>query len=48
MLCIIYNQNKKLKGECFLEEYFGKPMEDIAGWDCENVSTGIPTGKEEW
>ena len=39
---------KKLKGESFLEEYFGKLIEDINGWEYENVSTGTQVGNEEW
>ena len=39
---------KELKGEAYLEEYFGKPIEDIKGWEGENIPTGDPVGEEEW
>ncbi len=41
---------KKLKGEAFLEEYYGKPIEEIyiSGWDTEVVDFGPPVGVEEW
>lgn len=45
---LIQPKTKKLKGEYFLEEYFGKPIKDIKGWDFENVPTGKPVGEEEW
>ena len=45
---LIQPKCKKLKGEYFLEEYFGKPIEEIKGWEYESISTGNPVGEEEW
>ncbi len=39
---------KKLKGEIFLEKYYGKKYADIGSWDYEDVETGAPIGEEEW
>ncbi len=41
-------KRKKLRGEAFLEEYFGKPFNAIEPWDYEDVPTGIPQGEEIW
>ncbi len=41
-------KKKKLRGEIFLEEYFGKPFSEIEPWDYEDISTGDPQGEEIW
>ncbi len=41
-------KKKKLRGELFLEEFYGKPFNEINPWDYEDVSTGIPQGEEIW
>lgn len=41
-------KKKKLRGELFLEEFYGKPFDEINPWDYEDVSTGIPQGEEAW
>ncbi|MCR5453158.1 MAG: hypothetical protein K6F00_11080 [Lachnospiraceae bacterium] len=41
---------KKLKGDIFLEEYYGKPIEEI-GVICEDnpvINWGKPSGEEIW
>lgn len=42
-------EKKKLKGEIFLEEYYGKPIEEIGmvGSDHE-LNWGEPVGEEIW
>ena len=39
---------KKLKGELFLEEYYGKPISEIEAFGTEEVDWGEPQGDEEW
>ncbi len=39
---------KKLKGEIFLEEFYGKPISEIGGFETEVVDWGEPQGDEEW
>ena len=39
---------KKLKGEIFLEEFYGKPISEIGELDTEIVDWGEPQGDEEW
>ncbi len=41
---------KKLKGEIFLEEYYGKPLEDIGTISDNNpeINWGKPVGEEIW
>lgn len=45
---IMSPQKKKLKGEVYLESYYGKPINEIEAWDYENIDTGSPIGEEEW
>ena len=39
---------KKLKGEGYIEEYYGKPAGDINSIETEVVDWGKPRGDEEW
>ena len=39
---------KKLKGELFLEEFYGKPAEEIRNLETETVDWGEPQGEEIW
>ena len=39
---------KKLKGECFLEQYYKRPIDKIDSLDTEIVDWGAPQGEEEW
>ena len=45
---VLTPKKKKLKGEIFLEQYYGKSFDEIAPWDYEDVATGEPVGEEAW
>lgn len=41
-------KQKRLRGEIFLEKYFGKPLSEIGQIETETVDWGAPAGEEEW
>ena len=45
---LIVKPIKKLKGEAYIEEYYGKPATQIKSIETEIVDWGKPKGDEEW
>ena len=45
---VMVPEKKRLRGEIFLEEYYGKPVGNIQELNTENVDWGEPEGAEEW
>ena len=45
---IFVPEKKRLRGELFLEEFYGKPISDINNIETEVIDWGEPQGDEEW
>ena len=41
-------KRKRLRGELFLEDFYGKSYDKIGMIDTEDIDTGEPVGEEAW
>lgn len=47
-IIILVPLKRKLRGEAFIESYYGKAIEEIEGIETEKVDWGEPKGGEVW